>query len=132
MTAALPALSAAAALAFGGAGALPLKPVAHVRLPGPGVRFDYTSLDPRTSTLWIAHMDAGRLLAVDVRTRRVTRSIPAPGVHGVIAVPQLGRVYASATGAHAVLTIDARTKRVLARAPAGEYPDGLAYDPSSG
>ena len=59
----------------------------------------------------------------------IVKTIPAPGVHGVIAVPQLGRVYASATDAHQALTIDARHGRVLARAPAGQYPDGLAYDP---
>jgi DNA-binding beta-propeller fold protein YncE len=67
--------------------------------------------------------------AFDLKTRRVVRTIPAPGVHGVIAVPALGRVYASATDAHQVLTIDARSGRILARAPAGQYPDGLAYDP---
>jgi DNA-binding beta-propeller fold protein YncE len=57
------------------------------------------------------------------------KTIPAPGVHGVIAVPELGRVYASATNAHQALTIDAHTGKILARAPAGDYPDGLAYDP---
>jgi len=93
------------------------------------VRFDYTSIDPGTNRLWIAHMNASELLAVDLRTRKVVRTIQAPGVHGVIAVPALGRVYASATDAQQVFTIDARSGRILARAPAGEYPDGLAYDP---
>ena len=47
----------------------------------------------------------------------------------MIAVPQLGRVYASATDARQVLH-DRLAKRQRARpAPAGEYPDGLAYDP---
>jgi hypothetical protein len=50
-------------------------------------------------------------------------------VHGVIAVPQLRRVYASATDAREVITLDSRTGKVIARAPAGQYPDGLAYDP---
>jgi DNA-binding beta-propeller fold protein YncE len=108
---------------------LPLETVARVSLPGAAVRFDYTSLDPARNQLWIAHMDADELLAFDVRTRKVTRRIPAPGVHGVIAVPQLGRVFASATNDHEVLTIQARTGAVLAKAPAGAYPDGLAYDP---
>jgi DNA-binding beta-propeller fold protein YncE len=108
---------------------LPLQQVARVTLPGPSVRFDYMSIDPVRNRLYVAHMDASRLLAVDLRTRRVVRTIVAPGVHGVIAVPSLGRVYASATDAHEVLTLDARTGRVVARAPAGAYPDGLAYDP---
>jgi DNA-binding beta-propeller fold protein YncE len=103
--------------------------VARVPLSGPAVRFDYTSFDASTGRLWIAHMDAGQLLAFDVAHRRIVKTIAAPGVHGVIAVPQLGRVYASATNDREVLTINARSGAVLARAPAGEYPDGLAYDP---
>jgi DNA-binding beta-propeller fold protein YncE len=124
-------LTVAAALVLGGAArpaGLPLKFVANVTLPGPSNRFDYTSLDPTANTLYIAHMDAGRLLAFDVAKRRVSRTIDAPGVHGVIAVPQLHRVYASATDVREMLTIDSRTGRVLARAPAGAYPDGLAFD----
>lgn len=122
------ALAAATALAAGGS-ALPLRQVARVPLSGPSVRFDYTSLDAGSNKLYIAHMDASRLLVFDVRTRRVIETIVAPGVHGVIAVPQLRRVFASATDAREVLTLDSRTDTVIARAPAGEYPDGLAYDP---
>jgi len=108
---------------------LPLRQVARVALSGPAVRFDYTSIDPTAHTLWISHMDANQLLAFNVVTRKITKTISAPGVHGVIAVSQIGRVYASATNAREVLTINARTGAVLASAPAGEYPDGLAYDP---
>jgi DNA-binding beta-propeller fold protein YncE len=127
-----------AALVVAGAGAavlhaavrtLPLRTVARVALPGPSNRFDYTSIDPQTNELYVAHMDAGRLLAVDLRSRKVVADVAAPGVHGVLAVPQLGRVFASATDAHEVLTLSARTHAVLAHAPAGSYPDGLAYDP---
>jgi DNA-binding beta-propeller fold protein YncE len=123
------ALAAASAASAQTRGPLPLRAVARVPLSGPAVRFDYTSVDPRTHTLWIAHMDAGRLLAFDLRRRRIRHTVPAPGVHGVLAVPETGRVYASATDARQVLTIDARTGAVLAKAPAGQYPDGLAYDP---
>jgi DNA-binding beta-propeller fold protein YncE len=41
----------------------------------------------------------------------------------------LHRVFASATNDHQAVTIDAKTGRVIARAPAGSYPDGLVYDP---
>jgi DNA-binding beta-propeller fold protein YncE len=109
-------------------GSIPLKTVARVALPGESVRFDYTSLDPSTNRLYIAHMDANELLVLSLRTRRVIRTIPAPGVHGVLAVPQLGRVYASATNDHEVMTLDSHNGAVIARAPAGVYPDGLAYD----
>ena len=108
---------------------LPLRLVADVPLPGPSNRFDYTSIDPRTNRLYIAHMDAGQLLVFDLRKQRVLNSIPTPGVHGVIAVPSVHRVYASATDARELYTIDDRTGRVVRRAPAGAYPDGLAFDP---
>ena len=108
---------------------LPLKQVARVALPGPANRFDYTSLDPTTGRLYIAHMNAGELLVFDVHKRKVLQTISAPGVHGVIAIPQIHRVYASATDARQMFTIDGRTGKVLNRAPAGSYPDGLVYDP---
>jgi DNA-binding beta-propeller fold protein YncE len=110
------------------AGGLPLRTVARVPLSGPSVRFDYTSLDPTTNRLYIAHMDASQLLVLDLHTRRVIKTIPAPGVHGVIAVPEINRVYASATDAHEAITLDGRTGKVIAHAAAGQYPDGLAYD----
>jgi DNA-binding beta-propeller fold protein YncE len=123
------AVSTAAGASARTDGSLPLRQVARVSLSGPPVRFDYTSIDPTTHTLWISHMDASQLLAFNVVSRKITKTISAPGVHGVIAVPQLGRVYASATNARQVLTINSQTGAVLATAPAGEYPDGLAYDP---
>src|SRR5437773_4869633 len=125
----LAALAAASTASARHDGPLPLRAVARLPLPGPAVRFDYTSVDSSTKTLWIAHMDASELLAFDLARRHVVKTIPAPGVHGVIAVPQLGRVYASATNARQALTLDAGTGAILARAPAGQYPDGLAYDP---
>jgi DNA-binding beta-propeller fold protein YncE len=115
--------------ASGAGSPLPLREVALLPLPGPANRFDYQSYDPTTHLLWIAHMNAGELLAYDVRRHKVVATIPAPGVHGVIAVPSAGRVYATATDAQRALTIDSRTGKVLASAPAVGYPDGLAYDP---
>jgi DNA-binding beta-propeller fold protein YncE len=105
-----------------------LKPVATISLPGPINRFDYMGLDLGSNRLYIAHMDAGELLFFDLGRRRVIRTIAVPGVHGVIAVPKLHHLYATATDAHQLFTIDSRTGKVIARASAGSYPDGLAYD----
>jgi DNA-binding beta-propeller fold protein YncE len=115
--------------ASGAGSPLPLRAVALLPLPGPANRFDYQSFDPTTHRLWIAHMNAGELLAYDVRTHRVVARVRAPGVHGVVVVPAIGRVYATATDVQKALTIDSRTGRILASAPAVGYPDGLAYDP---
>src|SRR5260370_15027706 len=68
---------------------------------------------------------------VDGRSNRVVANLTGvAGVHGVLAIPELGRVYASATDARQVVVLDEQTLRVLARIPAGEYPDGLSYVPS--
>ena len=103
--------------------------------PSPPLRDLRSGSTTRASTrashrLYIAHMDANELLAFDSPAAGSSRRFRRPGVHGVIAVPALDRVYASATNDHQALTIDARTGAILARAPAGHYPDGLAYDPA--
>ena len=67
------AVGAAAVSRQGSNEALPLQRVASVPLPGPSNRFDYTSLDPTTGRLYIAHMNAGQLLVFDVRKRRVVQ-----------------------------------------------------------
>jgi YVTN family beta-propeller protein len=48
-------------------------------------------------------------------------------VHGVLAVPALHRIYASATGTNELVVIDDQSLSILARVPAGDYPDGVAY-----
>ncbi len=112
---------------------LPLRVVADLPLAGGSSRFDYLSLDPTRDRLYLAHLGADLVSVVDVRRRVVladVRGIPAP--HGVLVVPALGRVFASATAAHQLVALDAATYRVLARAPAGQFPDGIAYHPASG
>ena len=64
--------------------------------------------------------------------RRVVKRIAyVSQVHGVLAIPTLGRVYASATGTDEVVAIDEATLQVIARMPGGDYPDGLAYSPET-
>jgi len=89
---------------------------------------DYTSLDARRHRLFIAHLGQGEIIVVDTRTRGVVARIPAPGVHGVLAVPELGKVYAAASDSAEALTIDTDTLQVIARAHTGGTPDGFSYD----
>lgn len=109
-----------------GASSLPLRRVADIPLPGGSSRFDYQSLDARRHVLYIAHLGASQVVAVNVARRRVIRDVGGiSSVHGVIAA---GRVYATATGTHQLVALRARDLHVLWRAPAGTFPDGLAYD----
>ena len=108
----------------------PVQTIADVPLPGSASRLDYQSLDPQRGLLFISHLGAGTVIVFDVTAQKVVTEIAqVAGVHGVLAVPELGRVYATATNGHQLVAIDATTFQVVARAPAGDYPDGLAYDP---
>jgi DNA-binding beta-propeller fold protein YncE len=108
----------------------PLKQVADVPLPGPAVRFDYQSLDASHGRLYIAHMNADQLVVFDTKKREVVASLDGfPNVHGVWAVPELGRVYASATGEHKVAVVDMETLKTLAKTGPIKYPDGIAFAP---
>jgi DNA-binding beta-propeller fold protein YncE len=109
---------------------LPLRPVGEVVLPGDSSRFDYTSLDEQRGMLFIAHLGVSEVIQVDIHTTKVVRTIPnISQVHGVLVVGPLNRVYATATGTNQVVAIDETTGTEIGRAPTGQYPDGLAYDP---
>ncbi len=113
--------------------ALPLKASAEVVLPGDSSRFDYASLDADRGLLFVAHLGASEIIEVDVRAHRVVRTIPnVAQVHGVIVVPALRRVFATATGDNRMVSLDEDTGAVLNLSPTGAYPDGLAYDPRRG
>jgi len=105
-----------------------LKLVVDVPLPGPAVRFDYQSFDATDGRLYIAHMNADQLVVFDTRKREVVANLDGfHRVHGVIAVPELGRIFASTTGDHQVSVVDRASLRILARVGDIKYPDGLAY-----
>jgi len=106
--------------------------MARIPLPGGNSRFDYASLDPARGLLFVAHLGASQVVEINTHTSRVVRTIPGlPQVHGVLVVPALHRVYATATGANMVVRINEDTGRVLGRTATGAYPDGLAYDPAN-
>jgi YVTN family beta-propeller protein len=131
-------LSVGASDAFGqavagmikGSHSLPLKTRTDIALPGPTNRFDYQSYDPRTHLLFIAHLGASTVVVVNTESEAVIAEIPnISQVHGVLALPELGRVYASATGTNEVVAIDEHSLKEVARMPGGVYPDGIAYAP---
>ncbi len=110
-----------------------LRVVASIPLPGDSSRFDYASLDARRGLLFAAHLGASDVLEININTGRVVRVIRhLPQVHGVLVVPALHRVYATATGVNKVARIDEDSGQIVGMSPTGDYPDGLAYDPANG
>jgi YVTN family beta-propeller protein len=108
----------------------PLEKVADVTLGGRTTRLDYASLDADRHVLFIAHLGDSEVIAYDVQTSRVIgRVADVSSAHGVLAIPELNRVYATATGTSEVVAIDPSTLTIAARVSTGGYPDGLAYAP---
>ncbi len=123
------------ASAQAGQGSLPpaFHVVADIPLTGGTSRFDYQSLDLQAHRLYIAHLGASQVTVFDTQSGTVVGDVPGvAGVHGVLAVPELGRVYATATSANQVAVIDPSTLTIVATVPTGDYPDGLAYAPTVG
>jgi hypothetical protein len=109
-------------------GNLPLRTLADVPLTGGATRLDYQSLDSSSGRLYIAHLGSDLMTVVDVNKQTIVVDVKdLKRVHGVLAVPELHRVYASATGTNELAVIDDQNLSIVARVPAGDYPDGIAY-----
>ena len=107
---------------------LPLRIVADIPLAGGTTRFDYQSLDNSRGRLYIAHLGSDLMTVFDVNKHTVIGDVKdLKRVHGVLAVPELHRIYASATGTNELVVIDDQSLDIVARVLAGDYPDGIAY-----
>src|SRR5258707_11004043 len=107
---------------------LPLRTLSDIPLTGGATRLDYQTLDSDDGRLYIAHLGSDLMTVFDVNKQTIVGDVKdLKRVHGVIAVPELHRVYASATGSNELAVIDDSTLQVIARAPAGDYPDGVAF-----
>ena len=126
------AAAAAAATASPSTPPLQLKTLMDIQLGGRATRLDYASVDAGRQLLFIAHLGDGEVIAVDTQAHRLLKRIAnVAQVHGVLAIPEMGRVYASATGTNEVVAIDEKSLAIIARMPGGTYPDGLAYSPET-
>src|SRR3989454_6621625 len=99
-------------------------------LPGQPSRFDYQSFDSKAKRLYFSHMGDGELVVLNTETREIVAHLPGfPRTTGVLAVPDLEKVFVSVPGNHEVAIVDTQTLKVLSRVPDGEFPDGLAFAP---
>ncbi|HUZ95205.1 MAG TPA: YncE family protein [Edaphobacter sp.] len=125
-------LSVGIAHSQNGASKAVLSTVADIPMPGPAVRFDYQCLDVEHGRLYISHMNANQLVVFDTQKRQVIANLDGfSRVHGVIAVPEIDRVFASATGDHQMVAVDMNTLKIVGTAGPINYPDGLAYSPAT-
>lgn len=106
-----------------------LREVASFELPGPkGKRFDYLTIDYDDNYLLSAHLGAGQLYVIDLKTNQVVATIaPVPGVEGVEYVPELKKAYTSDWHENKIGVVDLKTMKVIARLPTEDKPDGSTY-----
>jgi DNA-binding beta-propeller fold protein YncE len=106
-----------------------LKEVASFELPGPkGKRFDYLTIDYDDNYLLSAHLGAGQMYVIDLKTNRVVATVsPVPGVEGIEYVPELKKAYTSDWHENKIGVVDLKTMKVVARLPTEDKPDGSAY-----
>lgn len=110
-------------------GAKILKQIASIELPGPaGKRFDYLAIDPADHLLFIAHLAAGNLYVLDMRTNTVVQTIhDVPGVEGVEYVAEQNKVYTSDAYEDEIGVIDLASMKVIKKIPTESKPDGSTY-----
>ncbi len=108
-----------------------LRVVDDIVLHGGTTRFDYQSYDEKKRLLFIAHLGNNTVTVFNTNIQQIVADIPdVSRVHGVLAIPELDRLYASATGRDQVVAINEDTLRTVATIPGGHYPDGIAYAPN--
>ena len=110
-------------------GGSPLRKIAEFELPGPpGKRFDYLTIDEDDNYLLSAHLGAGLLHVIDLKTNVVVKTIrDVPGVEGVAYIGEGKKVYTANWGENKIGVVDLARGSVIKRLPTETKPDGIAY-----
>ena len=106
-----------------------LRQVATIDLPGPpGKRFDYLTVDSDDHWLLSAHLAAGLLYVIDMKTNKLVATVKdVPGVEGVEYVGEKRKVYTSDWQENKVGVVDLNKMEVVKRIPVDAKPDGSVY-----
>lgn len=111
------------------ASAAALKQIAVIDLPGPpGKRFDYLTIDYKDNYLLSAHLAAGILYVIDLKSQTLVKAISdVPGVEGVEFAPDLNKVYTSDWLENKIGVVDLGQMKVVKKLSTESKPDGSAY-----
>src|SRR3954454_12525991 len=91
--------------------------------------WDYLSVDSAAHRLYVSH--ATHVVVIDTQTNKVVGDIPdTPGVHGFIAVPEIGKGFSSNGRGNNVSVVDLKTLKLQQKIETGENPDTIIYDPA--
>src|SRR5712672_877875 len=106
-----------------------LKKVTEFDLPGPlGKRFDYLTIDPDDHYLLSAHLGAGQMYVIDLRTNEVVATVTdTPGAEGVEYVAELKKAYTSNAYDNTIGVVNLKQMKVIRKIPTESKPDGSTY-----
>src|SRR5215469_930973 len=111
-----------------------LTPLGSVAVPPfRGSAFDHGDVHQATGRIFVAHTGGDSVEVVDGEGLAHIRTIAGcPEASGVLCAQREGIVFAAARGAGRVLVLDAGSLEVVAEAPSGPRPNGLAWDEGRG
>jgi YVTN family beta-propeller protein len=93
--------------------------------------WDILTIDAAARRLYLSH--ATKVVVVDLEKNAVAGEIAdTPGVHGFLAVPEVGRGFSSNGKENKASVVDLKTLRTVSKIETGESPDALVYDSKHG
>src|SRR6478752_5526630 len=108
----------------------PYEFVTKIPIGGEG-GWDILTVDSPAHRLYLSH--ATKVVVVDLEKNAVVGEIgDTPGVHGFLAVPEVGRGFSSNGKENKASVVDLKTLRTVSKIDTGESPDALVYDSKHG
>jgi YVTN family beta-propeller protein len=90
--------------------------------------WDILTVDSPAHRLYLSH--ATKVVVVDLQKNSVAGEIAdTPGVHGFVAVPELGRGFSTNGKEDKASVVDLKTLQTISKVATGENPDALVYEP---
>src|SRR4051794_12995031 len=115
----------------------------HNAVPGDAYKFlneipiggeggwDILTIDSAAHRLYVSH--STKIVVVDLEKNAVVGEITdTPGVHGFIAVPEIGRGFSTNGKENKSSVVDLTTLKTLSKIDTGANPDAFAYDAKRG
>jgi YVTN family beta-propeller protein len=88
--------------------------------------WDILTIDSATHRLYLSH--STKIVVVDLEKNAVAGEIAdTPGVHGFIAIPEIGRGFSTNGKENKASVVDLATLKTISKIDTGENPDAFAY-----
>jgi YVTN family beta-propeller protein len=108
----------------------PYQFVTEIPIGGEG-GWDILTIDSAVSRLYLSH--ATKVVVVDLNTNTVTGEIAdTPGVHALVAVPEVQRGFSSNGKESKSSVVDLTTLKTTSKINTGSNPDAVVYEPRHG